>query len=187
MVITHKPVYVKSSLRTLIEAWQKVMVMLYKQSIQMFGSTPLITAFVKCCMSSENCIVAQCLVDADWCFCVNYRALLPLHNKSVVSIFESSVTAAERFQGDKRCIVCSIISRDFHYCLNFIFCAWLSVVFAALLCCRRPLQKLSAVNSWDFLWQSISKPECLSCALTTPTLLAPGNRQLNVQCFLGES
>lgn len=133
MVITHKPVYVKSSLRTLIEAWQKVMVMLYKQSIQMFGSTPLITAFVKCCMSSENRIVAQCLVDADWCFCVNYRALLPLHNKSVVSIFESSVTAAERFQGDKRCIVCSIIRRDFHYCLNVIFCAWLSVVFAALL------------------------------------------------------
>lgn len=32
-----------------------------------------------------------------------------------------------------------------------------------------PPQNTPTVNSWDFLWQSISKPECLSCALTTQT------------------
>ncbi len=113
--------------------------------------------------------------------CVNYGSI-----KTLWLLFLTAVLLRECFQGDKECIIRGIISEKLYHCLSFIFGAWLSVISAAWLRCRRPLQKLTTVSSWDFLRQSISKPKCLSCALTTQTPGAFGNRRLDAGS-LGQS
>lgn len=54
--------------------------------------------------------------------------------------------------------------------------SWLAVV-------QTPLTKAHNRQFLGFLRQSISKPKCLSCALTTQTLGAFGNKRLDVLCF----
>lgn len=100
-------------------------------------------------------------------------ALLLLHKDSMAAIFDSSATAgASVFPSDKGCILRAIMRKDLCHCLSFVFLCVAVSDFRHLAVPQTPLHTKDCkkkVNSWDFLWQSISKPKCLSCALTAQT------------------